>query len=543
MHLKGLRLMLSVVLMLTLLTGCFFGGGGEQKVDKEVSDSGKSDEKVTLKVYRPANVVDPKTDPILQEIGNRLGVNVEIVTAPWDQSNNKVNLMMQSQEEIDIIQAEFQASPWKQWAEDGLMYSIDELLKGKEKDFPYVESITKAESFKGLQVENERFFIPGSHHGQDTALFIRKDWLEKLNLEMPKTMDDFYNVLKAFKEKDPDGNGKDDTIGLQVTMPAPDNFAELDPVMHGFGGSFGGFFEDYVVRNDKVVPLETTDDTKDAFDFMNKLYREGLMNRDFPNLKNVDQGNAKYLYANKAGAIWTSRASEFETNIQKVDPNAKLEFVPPIVADGHEFIPLQGSAWWMMIGIPKSSKHPDEALKFIEFVNSKEGRELLVAGIKGEHYSNLTEQGIYDRNKENWEKDYDVKANGYEYPLWWGFLTTVHGYIPVEEHDTFEDALKNVHMFVSEEDSKKEFNWKTAVEYGSYYNEPNPFHAVYIDSAQDKRNTIQNNVKAVYFLKMITADSEKQVNSLWDQYINAWEDAGGKEVIQAYQDFYDENIK
>ena len=47
--------------------------------------------------------------------------------------------------------------------------------------------------------------------------FIRKDWLDKLGLEQPKTIDDFYNVLKAFKEQDPDGNGANDTYGMIVT--------------------------------------------------------------------------------------------------------------------------------------------------------------------------------------------------------------------------------------------------------------------------------------------------------------------------------------
>lgn len=538
---KTLGYLIILCLGVMMLSGCL---GGSDKAGKEDPQGGKSEDgKVTLKIFRPANVLDTGKDPVFQEIGKRLNVNIEIVTAPWDQVTTKTNLMMQSKEEIDIIQAEFQTNPWKQWAEDGLVYSIDELVKGKEDKFPFINSITNAESFAGLKVDGEKYYVPGSHHGQDTALFIRKDWLEKLNLEMPKTMEDFYKVLKAFKEQDPDGNGKDDTIGLQVTMPAVDNYAELDGVMHGFGGSFGGFFEDYVLENGKVVALETMDNTKDGFTFINKLYREGLMNKDFPNLKNVDEGNAKYLYANKAGVIWTSRTAEFETNIQKVDPNAELAFVPPVVAEGHEFVPLQGSAWWMMAGIPKTSKNPEKALEFIEFVNSKEGRELLVAGVKGRHYTEISADGVYDRNKENWEKDYDVKANGYDHPLWWGFLTTVHGYIPVTEYGTFEEALKNVKMFVSDEDAKKEFNWKTAVEYGSYYNEPNPFHAVYIDSVQDKRGKIQNNVKAVYFLKMITAKNEKEVEKLWGEYKKAWEAAGGAEVIEAYQNFYDKNLK
>lgn len=39
------------------------------------------------------------------------------------------------------------------------------------------------------------------------SLIIRKDWLDKLNLEIPETIDDWYTVMKAFKEQDPNGNG------------------------------------------------------------------------------------------------------------------------------------------------------------------------------------------------------------------------------------------------------------------------------------------------------------------------------------------------
>jgi putative aldouronate transport system substrate-binding protein len=45
------------------------------------------------------------------------------------------------------------------------------------------------------------------------GLVVRKDWLDKLNLKAPKTLDEFLTVAKAFTEKDPDGNGKADSYG------------------------------------------------------------------------------------------------------------------------------------------------------------------------------------------------------------------------------------------------------------------------------------------------------------------------------------------
>lgn len=530
--------LLAAGMIITMLSGCTKTTPTTNPNDPKPTDN----KPVNLKVWRPANIVDPEKDPIMKEMGKKLNVKVEIVTAPWDQEVNTLNLKMSSKEELDIIQAET-SNTWVKWAKEGLMYDIGELIKGKESQYPFINSVINSSSFAGLKVDGKAYYIPGTHHGQDWAMFVRKDWLDKVGMQPPKTAEEFYNVLKAFKEKDPDGNGKADTIGWQASMAGADNFGDFDPIMHAFGGSFGGFFEDYVVRDGKVVALETTNDTKDGFKFLNKLYREGLINADFATLKNVDEANAKYLYANKAGALWTSRAAEFEENIKKAAPNGTLEFMSPIQADAHKFIKTQGAAWWMLIGIPKTSKNPEAALKFIEYANSEEGRKLLVAGVQGTHYSTLTADGVYDRNKANWEKDYDVKANGYDYPLWWGFLSTVHGYIPVTKYKTFEEALKNEVMLLSDEDAKKKFNWKTAVKYGAEYNEPNPFHAVMIDEVAPMRNKIQSDVKAVYYLKMITAKSEADVDKLWDEYLSAWNNAGGDKVMKAYQDFYDKNLK
>ena len=71
------------------------------------------------------------------------------------------------------------------------------------------EIITNNASIDGKTYATDRARALGRN-----GVTIRKDWLENLGLEEPKTIDEFYNVLKAFTKDDPDGNGKDDTYGL-----------------------------------------------------------------------------------------------------------------------------------------------------------------------------------------------------------------------------------------------------------------------------------------------------------------------------------------
>ena len=55
--------------------------------------------------------------------------------------------------------------------------------------------------------------------GQCLIIF-RQDWLDKLGLKYPETLDDMKNVLIAFTNNDPDGNGKNDTYGYTAEKPS-----------------------------------------------------------------------------------------------------------------------------------------------------------------------------------------------------------------------------------------------------------------------------------------------------------------------------------
>ncbi len=103
--------------------------------------------------------------------------------------------------------------------------------------------------------------------------------------------------------------------------------------------------------------------------------------------------------------------------------------------------------------------------------------------------------------------------------------------------------MQHIEIFMDKEDAGKKFNWQTTIKYGALYNEPNPFHAVYLAEVADARSRIENDVKSVHFMKMLLAKSEADIDQYWADYLAAWEGAGGKSVVAAYQKYYDENLK
>lgn len=111
---------------------------------------------------------------------------------------------------------------------------------------------------------------------RNEGVLIRKDWLDKLGLQVPVTLDDYYNVLKAFTMDDPDGNGKDDTYGYGA-------YVEIRAVEDGLGCRFAPFFGAFGVEgtfnSTKANPGLNIykPEYKEALAYIHRLSDEGLI--------------------------------------------------------------------------------------------------------------------------------------------------------------------------------------------------------------------------------------------------------------------------
>lgn len=107
----------------------------------------------------------------------------------------------------------------------------------------------------------------------------RKDWAEAVGItEAPKTVEDVYNMMYKFTYEDPDGNGKDDTYGLELTKYT----GPLDIIQTWFGCG-----NEWVEKDGKLVPVHQTQEFMDALKWMKKMYDDGLVRKDWAT---VDSG-------------------------------------------------------------------------------------------------------------------------------------------------------------------------------------------------------------------------------------------------------------
>ncbi|HZG87785.1 extracellular solute-binding protein [Paenibacillus sp.] len=216
------------------------------------------------------------------------------------------------------------------------------------------------------------------------GMTLNADWMKKLGLEAPKTIDEFYNVLKAFSEQDPDGNGKDDTYGIVITK-----WHGPWDIMQVWFGAPNKWGED---ANGKLVPTHMTPEYKEALKFFKKLYDEKLVNEDFAVMDSAVWNDP---FINGEAGVFVDVADnarrlddKMQEKYGKRDEPYTAVFQAPVGPKGHRDMPTSGYA--NVIAISKTSIKTEEQLKrvltFLDQLNDVEMQMVLEYGIEGRHY-------------------------------------------------------------------------------------------------------------------------------------------------------------
>jgi len=488
---------------------------------------------VTIRYFRPGIPDNWKDDPIVKEINKKLNIDLQFVTASWSDYTTKRNLMLATGEEVDIMT--YMADVDK-WVKEEAVLKLDSLIT-KDKH-PALYMLTHAESLKFLStVGGGIYYIPMVGQGSDWSMGVRKDWMDKLGLSMPKNEEDFFNMLMAFKKMDPTGT----VVGMQMEGAGSVN-RSIFPILAAFGVKTSQFDwkEEFIIESGKLSTNLTAENRKAALRYLNRLYNAGLVNTDFPSIKSYPELVEKYLRASKSGVAYTTVGVEAK-NIKAVDPAADFVFMPPWSAKGYTFARGYGGMGYNQVAIPASSKNAAKALEVIEWFHSKEGRMLLTAGIEGVHWSNLTADGYYDRNLDTWTKDYQTSSQS-PYNLALG-AEAMKGYIEWTKYPDFETAWDNRRIVEVRANKGLPIDIQvTLKEADKWMGAPNPYRFVRFSPLNDIRSQVSNAVN-VGMTKMIACKPE-DFNTEWDNYIKGLEQAEYfSKWLPEWQKYWEANFK
>jgi putative aldouronate transport system substrate-binding protein len=221
------------------------------------------------------------------------------------------------------------------------------------------------------------------------GVYIRKDWLDKLGLAAPTTLDEFLNVARAFTAQDPDGDGKNDTYGFSAT---------LDSTVLGLGSQFNFLYGAYGLpgtwdlRTPGKVSLNLHDPAYlQATEFVKQLVVNKVIDPDWTTL-GTDDFRARWKQG-KYGIFADDFSATFgQANYQAFDennPNGVLvPLSPPKGSGGSAYLGVNSD---IAIGVAasqqaiSSGKGPAIA-RLLEWLNSGEGYYLSGFGKEGINY-------------------------------------------------------------------------------------------------------------------------------------------------------------
>ena len=209
-------------------------------------------------------------------------------------------------------------------------------------------------------------------------LWVNKTWLHKLGISMPRTMNDFYNMLKAFKSQDPNGNGQADEIPY-ATWSSGGFFTQPWGVSAGI----------FVAPNGKVTYGGATDNLKNCATFWNKVYKENLVDKNTIDNWAGDNAAFKTLIASgKVGAFFWS-----DTGNQSKELAKQYEICPWPTSgeDNGEYYPVytnvMNNFYPDAFFITKKCKNVPAALRFLDYLYTNDGYMLSCYGTPGYLYT------------------------------------------------------------------------------------------------------------------------------------------------------------
>lgn len=414
---KLMSVMAMSALLVTTMAACSGNNGKNNEGSGNATNAGseataKPDApKPELKRLNVWQNDDYNAYPVAKLLEEKTGYKVKIDMLPQDKWAEKLNLIMSSGEEYDIVTSYSDMALYSDYAQKGALVDLTPLI---EEFGPNIKASIKPESMEALKVNGKLYAIPTTvTYEINSSILIRTDWLDKLGLSMPTTTDELTNVLKQFKEKDPGGNGD-----RNVPLTIKGDQSMIDNIVGAFG--IANTWNDV---DGKLVPRVMDPAYKDYVAYVGSLYEQGLIDREF--VANKDATAKEKFASGVAGAIVVHWADipAISDSLTKTKPDAKFAFIPALKGPNGEAGFAANAGFDRLTYIPKASKNPEEAIKWINASLETETFKEMAIGVEGTHYKVV--DGAYEpiqpifTDERNLANNYMAGTDEENYPQYW----------------------------------------------------------------------------------------------------------------------------
>jgi putative aldouronate transport system substrate-binding protein len=397
---KTTVLALSLALSLSLLAGCSGNNNSSPEASSSAEASNKEQETQgyngidNLKITdKPTTITmfsafggngAPKGDmPAWTKTAEITNVSMEnVANESISDELQSFNTMLASGKLPDFIHA--LRSSINPVITQGAFIPLDDLIEQHAPNIKkFLEDFPEARR-AGSGPDGKIYSITGTLGGEpgkalpSMGFFVRQDWLDKLNLQTPATLEDYKKVLYAFRDQDPNGNGKKDEIP----------FFYRDKGIWPLLQLWNAHTDWYVGADDKVHYGKVDPEYQAAMKELAQWYKDGVID---PEIFTRGAQARQFLLGNNVGGStidWFASTSAVNDAVKEQVPGINFAAIAPpaddkgIVKMDQSREPIHAYAW----GISKDAKDPVTVIEYLDFFFSEVGNRLMSLGIEGQDY-------------------------------------------------------------------------------------------------------------------------------------------------------------
>jgi putative aldouronate transport system substrate-binding protein len=544
-HLK--KLLFAIMILAMLLSACGQGktetavtteGVTNETVPTEAVTSGGSDP-ITLQVFidtegtDAAAITDSRLTKYMEE---RFNIKLDVVSGTTAET---LTLMLASGDYPKLIyRAWYSMLEVVKYGELGVFVPLEDYIA------EYAPNVTKA--FEENPALKAAVYAPDGHiymmpfweecfHcTQSMKFWINTEWLKAVGMDMPTTTEEFEKVLIAFRDQDPNGNGKKDEIPL-TGFPGGWNAEPWNFLMNAFIYNTGTGTDYVYINGDKVAFAPTQPEWKEGLKYINSLYDQGLID---PQAFTQTDEQFKNLCLSEEELVGVYAAGHLGMG---VDPWVNLER-----ANKYEpVLPLKGPA-----GVQVNPYFPNTGMSGSYAITNKASKEEAIAFIKllDWHYSQEGSVSAWFGPKDvgwTWAAPGDVGINGD--PAIWKVLESASADIATDLtwNPIFYMPAKLFLGWASSQDIYTTDGYERRLylntkEYEKYKPEHIPPTGMYMTSEDSDAYSqmivsIQNQV---YLNSVAFIAGEKDIDTEWDAYVDEFDKLGLTNYLALLQKYY-----
>lgn len=300
---------------------------------------------------------------------SELGIKIKYnwIVSP-EQYETKINVSIASDDLADIMPVNVK---YLQMLVDN--DSITDLTEIYDKyALPFTKEVMTEDmmQFNSAKYNGKLMALPYTGSAMDNAwmLWVRTDWLKKLNLPEPKTFDDILKISEAFTNQDPDGNKKKDTFGLGVAKVLDNGFAGLSGLFNSFHAYPKAWIKD---ASGNLVYGSVQPEARAALQKLQEMFKAGQIDREFgvkdagKVAEDVSSNKIGMFYGLMWNPLWPLQSCKDN------NPDAQWQAYPLISTDGKPASPQVNLPVAEYYVINKNFKHPEAAVKMLNLAIEK----------------------------------------------------------------------------------------------------------------------------------------------------------------------------